>query len=244
MSSGTLRTSALVRAHGSADVRGSGDVGRMKIDVRLAVHHPLGERLADARPFLDPDSSSRPESLHLRRLAEKRHPVGRQRDQAVDRVLHTDRLVADDLRHQIERVRELRVEIRLRERKLGRRQRRRLDRRDLLGIVLDRAVRVRADLEADPVLALVHEDVHVADDRVLDRLARLLEPRHRPDVDHLMHHRHERDPRAGHLREQRAPDTARNHDRLGRDRPHARCGPLGRGRARRRSRRPRCSGRP
>ena len=39
------------------------------------------------------------------------------------------------------------------------------------------------------VLALVHDHVHVADDRELDRPARRLEARHRPDVDHLVHHR-------------------------------------------------------
>ena len=42
----------------------------------------------------------------------------------------------------------LRVEVLLRERELGRRERRLLDRGDLLGVVEDRAVRVRADLEA------------------------------------------------------------------------------------------------
>ena len=80
-----------------------------------------------------------------------------------------DRLVADDLGHQLERVLHLRLEVRLRERELGRRQRGLLDRRDLLRVVEDRAVRVRADLEADAVLALVHEHVHVAHDRELDR---------------------------------------------------------------------------
>ncbi len=55
-----------------------------------------------------------------------------------------------------------------RERELGRRQGRVLDRGDLLGVMEDRAVGVRADLEADPVLALVHQDVHVPDDRELD----------------------------------------------------------------------------
>ena len=37
----------------------------VEVDVRLAVHHPLGERLADARPLLDPDRGRRPETLHL-----------------------------------------------------------------------------------------------------------------------------------------------------------------------------------
>ena len=76
---------------------------------------------------------------------------------------------------------------------------------------------VRADLKARPVLALVHEHVHVADDRELDRLRRALEPRHRTDVDHLVDSRRQRDMRARHLREQRAPDAARDHDGLGLD---------------------------
>ena len=198
--------------------------------MRLAVHHPLRERLADARPLLHPHRGRRPEPLHLGRLAEDRHPVGRQRDEPVDRVLHADRLVADDLRHQVERVGQLRVEVRLRERELGRRERRRLDRRDLLGVVEDRAVRVRADLEARPVLALVHEHVHVADDRELDRARALLEPRHRPDVDHLVHHRRERDVRAGH-RARAAGSRRRRRSRPSRPRSsRARCGRAGSGR--------------
>ena len=151
-------------------------------------------------------------------LAEDRHPVGRQRDEPVDRVLHPDRLVADDLRHQLERVLHLIGEVRLRERELGRGERRLLDRRDLLRVVEDRAVGVGADLEADAVLALVHEHVHVAHDRELDRARRALEARHRADVDHLVHGRRERDVGACHPREQRAPHPARDHDHLGLDR--------------------------
>ena len=71
-----------------------------------------------------------------------------------------------------ERVLELELEVLLRERQLGRRQRRLLDRRDLVGLVEDRPVRVRADLEALPVLALVHVRVHVAHDREVDRRLR------------------------------------------------------------------------
>ncbi len=197
----------------------AGDVRRVEVDVRLAVRHPLRERLADARPLLDPHSGGRPQPFHLGRLAEDRHPVGRQRDEAVDCVLHSDRLVADDLRHQVERVGELGIEVRLRERELGRRERRRLDRGDLLGVVDDRAVRVRADLETRSVLPLVHEHVHVADDRELDRARARLEARHGPDVDHLVHHRRERDVRARHPGEERAPDAAGNYDRLRLDRP-------------------------
>ena len=151
------------------------DVGLVAVDLRLAVDHPLGDGLADAGPFLDPHGRGRPEALDLGRLAEDRHAVRRQGDEAVDGVLHADRLVADDLGHQLERVLHLRVEVGLRERELRRRERGLLDRRDLLRVVEDRAVGVRADLEADAVLALVHEHVHVADDRELDRPGRLLE---------------------------------------------------------------------
>ena len=181
------------------------------------LHHPLRDRLADAGAFLHPHRRRRPEALHLGELAEDRHAVGGERDETVDRVLHPDRLVADDLGHQLERVLHLIGEVGLRERELRRRQRRLLDRRDLLRVVEDRAVRVGADLEADAVLALVHEHVHVAHDRELDRARRGLEARHRADVDHLVHGGRERNVRAGHLREQRAPHAAGDHDHLGLD---------------------------
>ena len=128
----------------------------VRVDLGLAVRHPLGDRLGDARALLDPHRGARPEASHLGRLAEHRHPVGRQREQAVDRVLHADRLVADDLRHQLERVLHLLVEVVLRERQLRRRQRGGLDRGDVVGVVQDRPVGVRADLQSDAVLALVH----------------------------------------------------------------------------------------
>ena len=145
------------------------DVGRLEVDLGLALDHPLGDRPADARPLLDPDRGGRPEPPDLGRLAEDRQAVGREREQAVDRVLDADRLVADDLRHQLERVLHLLREVVLGERELGRRERRLLDRGDLVGVVQDRAVRVGADLEPAAVLALVHVRVHVAHDRVLDR---------------------------------------------------------------------------
>ena len=193
------------------------DVGRLQVDLRLAVRHPLGDRLADARAFLHPDGGRRPEPLHLGRLAEQRQPVGRQRQQPVDRVLDPDRLVVQHLGNQLERVLHLLLEVLLRERQLGRRERRLLVRRDLLGVVEDRAVGVRADLEPAPVLALVHVRVHVADDRELDHALRVLEVRHRADVDHLVHRRRQRDRRARHPRDLRRPDAAADDDRLGRD---------------------------
>ena len=188
------------------------DVRGVEVDLGLAVHHPLRKRLADARALLHPDRRRRPEALHLGRLAEDRHPVGGEGEDPVDRVLDADALVADDLRHQLERVLELRREVLLRERELGGRERRFLDRGQVLGVVQDRAVRVRADLERGSVLALVHVRVHVADDRELDRALRVLEARHRADVDHLVHGRRERDAGARHPRELRAPDAAGDDD--------------------------------
>jgi hypothetical protein len=83
--------------------------------------------------------------------------------------------------------------------------------------VQDRAVRVGADLQAAPVLALVHVHVHVAHDRVLDRGLGVGEARHRPDVHHLVHGGRQRDRGARHLREQRAPHAAGDRDEFGLD---------------------------
>ena len=217
------------------------DVGRLQVDLRLAVRHPLRDRLADARAFLHPDRGRRPEALHLGRLAEQRQPVGGQREEAVDRVLDPDRLVVQHLRDQLERVLHLLLEVLLRERELRRRKRRLLVRRNLLGVVEDRTVGVRADLEPAPVLALVHVRVHVAHDRELDHALRVLEVRHRPDVDHLVHRRRQRDRRAGHARDLRAPDTAADDDAIGRDVAARGLDPASRARPRRRCRAPRCS---
>ena len=102
-------------------------------------------------------------------------------------------------------------------------------------------MRVRADLEALPVLALVHVRVHVADDRVVDRRLRGEEARHRADVDHLVHGRRERDRRARHPRDPRRPDAARDHDRVGVEVAARRAHALHARRPRRRCRAPRCS---
>ena len=75
-------------------------------------------------PLLDPDRGRRPEAPDLRGLTQQRQAVVGDRQQPVDRVLHTDGLIADDLRHQLERDLHLRIEVVLRERQLGRRQRR------------------------------------------------------------------------------------------------------------------------
>ena len=127
------------------------------------------------------------------------------------------------------------------ERQLGRRQRRLLDRGDLVGVVEDRPVRVGADLEPAAVLALVHVRVHVAHDRVLDRALGVGEARHRADVDHLVHGRRERDRRAGHARDARAPARRTDDDDARSRRRRASCARAACGRARRRCRAPRCS---
>ena len=193
------------------------DVGRLQVDLRLALDHPLGHRAADPGPSLTQTAAADHSPRDLGRLAQDRQPVRRQREQAVDRVLDAHRLVAHDLRHQLERVLHLLHEVVLGEGELGRRERRLLDRGDLVGVVQDRAVGVRADLEAAAVLALVHVRVHVAHDRELDRALGVGEARHRADVDHLVHRGRERDRGAGHARQARAPDAAGDHDDVGLD---------------------------
>ena len=141
---------------------------------------------ADQRPFTSGVSPS------------SGRPSGVSESRPLIAYLMPDRLVVQHLRDQLERVLHLLREVVLRERQLGRRERRLLDGRDLLGVVEDRPVGVRADLEPAPVLALVHVRVHVADDRELDHALRVLEVRHRADVDHLVHGRRQRDRRTGH----------------------------------------------
>ena len=187
------------------------------VDLGLAVDHPLGDGLADRGPFLDPDRGGGPEALDLGRLAQERHAVRRERDEAVDGVLLADLLVAEDLREELEGVLELRVEVVLGERELRRREGGLLVGRDRLRVVQDGPVGVRADLESDAVLALVHEDVHVADDRVLDRPGRLREDLDGAVVGHLVDDRGERDARAGHLGQERGPDAAGDDHVLGLD---------------------------
>ena len=62
------------------------DVGAVRIDLGLAVGHPLGDRLRDPGRLLDPDRGGRPQPADLGRLAEDRRAVGRERQQSVDRV--------------------------------------------------------------------------------------------------------------------------------------------------------------
>ncbi|CAB4760560.1 unannotated protein [freshwater metagenome] len=188
------------------------DVGRVQVDERRAEDHPLRDALAGAGAFLDPDGRAGPQALDLGGLAEDRHAVGRERQDAVDRVLLADALVADDLGHELERMLVLQVEVVLGERELGGREGCLGVRGDLVDAVEDRAVGVGADLEAGAVLPLVHVRVHVADDRVLDIALRVGEARHRADVLHLVHGGRERDARPGHPRDLRAPAAACDDD--------------------------------
>ena len=179
--------------------------------------HPLRDGPPDAGALLDPHRGRRPQALDLGRLAEQRRAVRGQREQAVDRVADLGPVGAERVRHQLEGLLQLRVEVVGGERQLGRRELRLLDRRDLVGVVQDRAVRVGADLHVGAVLALVAERVHVADDRERDLARPLGELRDRPHRDHLVHRGGERDRRARHPRELRAPHAAGDHDGLGLD---------------------------
>ena len=63
------------------------DVGLAQVHCRLAVHHPLGDGLADTAAMGYPHAFRRPEPLDLGRLAEDGHPVRREDEHAVD-LLH------------------------------------------------------------------------------------------------------------------------------------------------------------
>ena len=158
------------------------DVGAVDVDLGGALDGPLGHGAADARSFLDPDGGHRPEVLHLGRLAQDRQPVRGQREQAVDRVADPGALDGQDLGDQLARVLHLHVEVLGGERQLGGGELGLLERGDLVGGHQDRPVRVGADLHVAAVLPLVHERVHVADDREGDLGVRLLEERDRADA--------------------------------------------------------------
>ncbi len=119
--------------------------------------------------------------------------------------------------HQLESVFQLGVEVVLGEGELGGREPRLGDRWDLVGGMEDGAMGVGADFHRPRGLSLVHEGVHVADDGEGELLPGLLEDRDRPDVDHLVHCRGERDAGAGHAGDPGAPHPAGDHDVLGLD---------------------------
>ena len=179
----------------------AGDVRLVDVDLRRVAAHPLGDGPRDPGTFFDPARRDRPQPVGLRALAQHGMPVGGHRDQAVDRVPHTDALVVEHVGHQLERLGELGVEVLLGERELGRRKRRLLDRWDVVGFDEDRAVRVGADFQVRTVLTFVHQRVHVPHDRELDLARGLREHRDRSDADHLVHGRYECDARPGHPRD-------------------------------------------
>ena len=212
-----VRLVVVLRAAGEDVVLGplvrveAADVAGVRVaHVRVPVGHPLGDELGDARPLLDPHRRCAPQVGDLHGLAEHRHRVRRERQEAVDRVADLGRL--EDLAHQLQRALQLAVEVVGRERQLGRAERRLLVGRDVVGVVEDRPVGVRPDLHRPGRLALVAERVHVADDREGDLLVRLDQHLDRTDVGHLVHGRGQRDRRPGHLRDARAPHAAGDRD--------------------------------
>ena len=128
-------------------------------------------------------------------------------------VLDPDGLVADDLRHQLERLLHLRREVLLRERELGRCQRRLLDGGQVVRVVQDRAVRVRADLEPGS-----RPGARTCSCPCRERSGTRCRPSCRrtsgsgPMSIIWCTAGRERDRGAGHAREPRAPDAARDHD--------------------------------
>ncbi len=194
------------------------DVRAVRIDIGDSARHPLGHRLRNARSLLDPDGGRGPHAAHLGALAEDGKAVRRQRQEAVDGPSDPDRLIGEDVGHQLERPLHLRGEVLLGEREL-RRRRRLFERRDVVGVHEDRAVRVRADLQLGSTLALVHVRVHVPNDRVRDLARRIHEERHRSDVDHLVHGGGQRDGGAGHPGDARAPHPTADRHHVGPDHP-------------------------
>ena len=180
-------------------------IGGVQVDVRLAVDHPLGQRLSDPGPSLIQTAAADQSPFTSGGSPRIGMPSG-----VSERIPLIACLMPTDSSPTIDGISSsacsiCSVEVVLRERELGRRKRRLLDRRQILRVVEDRAVRVRPDLEPGAVLALVHVRVHVADDRELDVALRVGEPVRRADVDHLVHCRRERDAGAGHAR--RASDS-------------------------------------
>ena len=194
------------------------DVGGVQIDLGLAEHHPLGHGASDTRTLLDPHGGGGPQALDLGGLAEDRHAVGGEGEQAVDGVLLLGVLVADDLGHELECVLVLIGEVLRGEGELGGGERGLGVRGDVLCVVEDRAVGVGADLQARAVLALVHVGVHVADDGVLQVALGVGEHRHGADVLHLVHGGRERDLSTGHSGDLAAPAAGGDDDVLGLDR--------------------------
>ena len=52
------------------------NIGLVQIDFRFTENHPLRHHAPNTWTFLNPDSSSGPQALDLRRLTENRHAIG------------------------------------------------------------------------------------------------------------------------------------------------------------------------
>ena len=189
----------------------------MQINFTLAEHHPLSNGLTGAGAFLDPHRGDRPEVLNLGGLTKDGHAIWGERQDSVDGVLLTDRLVADDLWHELKCVLVLKVEVFLGEWELGGGECSSSVRRQFVWAVKDCTVCVGTDLKAGAVLTLVHEGVHVTDDWPLDIALAVSEEGHGADVLHLVNGWGQRDARAGHLRKARTPTTTGDDDVLSLD---------------------------
>ena len=157
-------------------------------------------------PLLDPHRRCRPEALHLGGLAQHLLRVRSQGQQPVHRVSHPG--AGEQFAHQLARLFELRDEVLGREGHLGRRALRLRQRGNVVGAHKNRPVAVGADLHRVVALPLVHEGVHVAHDRVVDFVAGSAEEVDRAEVGHLVNRGRERNRRAGHRGDARAPDAA------------------------------------
>ena len=193
----------------------AGYVGTVYVDhPGVAVGHPLGDDLGHSRTLLYPYGGRRPEVPYLRGLAQARHGVRREGEEAVDGV--PDLRLAQHV-HQLDGRLHLRIEVVIGERHLGRREGRLLVGRDLVRVVEDRPVAVRADLHGAGRLPLVAEGVHVPDDRVADLVVGLGQDVHRADVGHLVDGGDQRDGGTGHVGDPVGPDSAGDHDVFGRN---------------------------
>ena len=183
----------------------AGNVGAVRVgQMRVAVSHPLGDQLTDARPLLDPYRGGRPQVLDLDCLTDHRHGVRGEGEESVDGVL--DLGVPEHL-HQLDGLFHRRVEVVLAEGQLGGREGGLLVRRDGVGVVEDRSVGVGPDLHRSGGLALVAEGVHVAHDRVADFVVGGRQDVDGSDVGHLVDGRGEGDRGPGHVGQTVGPHT-------------------------------------
>ena len=188
----------------------AGDVGGVRVaQARVAVGDPLRDQARGAGPLLDPYRRRRPQPLHLGGLAEHLVGVRRQRQQPVHRVLHLG--TGEQLAHDLARVAELGREVVAGERHLGGRPLRLREGGNIVRTQQDRAMGIRTHLHRLVALALVHEHVHVAHDRVADFVAGPAHQVDRAQVRHLVHRRGKRNIGAGHGGDARAPHAAGDH---------------------------------